>query len=223
MVSLKQKAISSSVTTLGCVGTIVSCVLPVWRVTFPDDETNPDARIWEGLWHMCQVQGNRWIQCTQYNSKIPAAQDLNVSRGFMVVCITGTWLGLLLCMLGDWLIRCWTDRSVEDKIMKVASGMFLTFGLLMLVPLSWVTHNITPVLGYSKKVEMGISLYLAWTSSLLLLLGGILLCVNIPFCRAFPCCFENQQQSETNSSTSGKDLSSFFCLFVVFSNQGFSV
>uniref|UniRef100_A0A8C6GSZ6 Claudin n=1 Tax=Mus spicilegus TaxID=10103 RepID=A0A8C6GSZ6_MUSSI len=208
MVISKQEAISFSVTSLGWVGAIVSCVLPVWRVTFPDDETDPDTIIWEGLWHICQVRENRWIQCTLYDTRLLVAQDIKVSRVFMVICTIGTWLGLLLCVLGDWRINCFMNFTIEENLLKVAGGMFLSVGLLMLVPLSWVTHNIihgffNPLLGFSKKVQMGPSLSLAWTSSLLLLLGGILLCVNIPVCRDFPRCIEipSARPSGANNDT----------------------
>ncbi|XP_076779251.1 claudin-13-like [Arvicanthis niloticus] len=188
----KQEAISYFMTTLGWLSAIVSCVLPIWRVILTDDETNPDASIWEGLWHMCQVQENHQIQCTWYGTQIPVTQDLKVSRVFMVLCTIGTWLGLLLCMVGDrydsfwriYICRMNLLNGSNFEVLKLAGGMFLSAGLLMLIPLSWVTHNImhgffNPLLGDLKKAEMGVSLYLAWTSFVLLLVGGFLLCVDI--------------------------------------------
>ncbi|XP_052024742.1 transmembrane protein 270 isoform X2 [Apodemus sylvaticus] len=185
MVSIKQVAISLFMTTVGLVAAGVSCVLPAWRVTFTDEETNPGARIWEGLWYLCQFDGNRWIQCSPYDTWLPVTQDLKVSRVIMVLCTTGTWLVLLLCLLVDRRIKCLRNMRIESKVMKVAGGMFLSAGFVMLISLSWATHNIihgffNPLFGYSQKAEMGVSLYLAWTSSLLLLLGGFLLLVNIP-------------------------------------------
>ncbi|XP_076779249.1 claudin-13-like [Arvicanthis niloticus] len=211
MVLKKQDAISYVITTLGWLSTIMSCVLPVWRVILTDDETNPDASIWEGLWHMCQDQGNGQIQCTWYGTRILVTQDLKVSRVFMVFCAIGTWLGLLLCMVGGDYMYVWRISicninlfsGFNFKVLNVAGGMFLSAGLLMLIPLSWVTHNImhgffNPLLGDLKKAEMGVSLYLAWTSSVLLLLGGILLCVDIKLFSDIP----DYSSSESNSNTS---------------------
>lgn len=208
MVFKKQEAISFIVTTLGWLSVIVSCVLPIWRVTLPDDETNPDASIWEGLWHMCQVQGNNWIQCTGYDTRRPVAQDLKVSRAFMVLCAIGTWLGLLLCMLGDGRINLLRNLSNEAYVLNVAGCIFLSAGLLMVIPLSWVTHNImhgffNPLLGDWKKAEMGVSLYLAWTSFVLLFLGGFLLLVDIPLFSDLP----SDNSKESKSNTSGRYLS----------------
>ncbi|XP_035293716.1 claudin-13 isoform X2 [Cricetulus griseus] len=185
MVCMEQQAISFSVTTLGWLCIIVSCILPVWRVTFPEDETNPDASIWEGLWHMFKLQKNSWIQCTLYDTRPAVTQDLSVSQVFMIICIIGTWLGLLLFMIRDECLKSVKNEEVEGKIMKAASVMFLGVVLLVLMSLSWMTYNIShgfsnPLLGSTKKTEMGASLYLAWASSLLLLLGSTMLCFDCP-------------------------------------------
>lgn len=101
MVHIEQEAISFLVVTLSWPCAIVSRILPIWRVTFPEDETNPDARIWEGLWHMCLAPKSSRVQCTLYDTRSIVAQALIVPRVFMVICILGTWLGLLLCMVRD--------------------------------------------------------------------------------------------------------------------------
>ncbi|XP_037054446.1 claudin-13-like isoform X2 [Peromyscus leucopus] len=148
MVCMEQEAISFSLATLGWLCAIVSCILPFWKVTFPD-ETNPDASIGEGLWHICQVEKSNQILCTLYGIRPAVTQDLSVARVSMVTCIIGTWLGLLLCMIGD------------ERI-SISRGFS------------------NPLLGSTKKTEMGASLRLAWASSLLLLLGGTLLCFDCP-------------------------------------------
>lgn len=185
MVRMEQEAISFSLATLGWLCAIVSCILPFWKVTFPDDETNPDDSICEGLWHMYQVDKSNRIQCTLYGIRPAVTQDLNVARVSMVICIIGTWLGLLLCMIGDERIRCVKSRGIVLKIMRAVSVIFLGVGFLVLISTSWVSYNVSrgfsnPLLGSTKKTEMGASLRLAWASSLLLLLGGTLLCFDCP-------------------------------------------
>ncbi|XP_028726047.1 claudin-13-like isoform X1 [Peromyscus leucopus] len=184
MVCMEQEAISFSLATLGWLCAIVSCILPFWKVTFPD-ETNPDASIGEGLWHICQVEKSNQILCTLYGIRPAVTQDLSVARVSMVTCIIGTWLGLLLCMIGDERIRCVKSRAIVLKIMRAASVIFLGVGFLVLISTSWVSYSISrgfsnPLLGSTKKTEMGASLRLAWASSLLLLLGGTLLCFDCP-------------------------------------------
>ncbi|XP_059105765.1 claudin-13-like [Peromyscus eremicus] len=185
MVRMEQEAISFLLATLGWLCAIVSCSLPFWKVTFPDGETNPDDSICEGLWHMCQMEKSNRIQCTLYGIRPAVTQDLSMARVSTVICIIGTWLGLLLCMIGDSRIRCVQSRDTELKIMRAASVIFLGVGFLVMISLSWVSYNVSrgfsnPLLGSTKKTEMGSSLRLAWASSLLLLLGGTLLCFDCP-------------------------------------------
>lgn len=76
MVHMEEDAISFSMATLSWPCAIVSHILPIWRVMFPEDETNPDARIWEGLKHMCLALKSSGIQCTLYNTWPIVAIDL---------------------------------------------------------------------------------------------------------------------------------------------------
>ena len=180
----KQVLISFYVTVVGLVCASVSCALSAWRVTYPDEETDPDARIWEGLWEICQLEGTGEMRCKGYNTLITVAQDLKVSRVCMVIYIIGASLWLLLSPCW-WVCLRHLLSTIQAKFQTVVGVMLLSVSLLVMISLSWVTHNVihgffNPLLGYSKKAEVGAALYLAWTSSLLLLFGGVLLVVNIP-------------------------------------------
>ena len=207
MVPVRQVVINFLMTVVSLVCASVSCALPAWRVTIPDEETDPDARIWEGLWEICQLEGTGEMQCIGYNSRITVAQDLKVSRVCMVIYIIGASLWLLLCLCGCLSDKCF-NNIIEEKFRTVVSVMLLSVNLLIMISLSWVTHNVihgffNPLLGYSKKAEVGAALYLAWTSSLLLLLGSVLLLVNIPSCYHFL----RNRLSGPNIDTPGKQPS----------------
>ena len=98
-------------------------------------------------------------------------------RVVVVTCIIITWMVLLLDMYrGD---RTYVPNpSTREKMTVATSVLFLGLGVLLLVSVSWVTHNV--IHGNSLSLSlmetmMGVSLYLGWRSSLLLLLGGALL------------------------------------------------
>ncbi|XP_028718303.1 claudin-13-like [Peromyscus leucopus] len=170
------EAASFSLAMLGWLVAIISCGLPLWRVKKVSEETN----ILEGLWNLCEAEGVKSLRCMSYNTRPVQPQDLQVSGVLVVICIVITWLGLLLYMIGDERIGCVANMYNEEKIMIAASGLFLGVGLLLLVSVSWVTHNVllgiaNPQILSPWKPEMGASLYLGWLSSLLLLLGGALL------------------------------------------------
>ncbi|XP_040587569.1 claudin-13-like [Mesocricetus auratus] len=195
------EAASFSLAMLAWIGTIVCCWLPTWRVK----EISEHTFIWEGLWNLCEADKFESLKCMIYNSRPVLPQDLQVSRVLVVTCIFVTWLGLLLYMIGDERIWCVSSMKNEEKIMMAASVLFLGVGLLLLVSVSWVTHNVilgiaNPQIVSQSKPEMGASLYLGWLSSLLLLLAGALLAAAHMWCEA-PA--NNEQPSRSEGSGEG--------------------
>lgn len=163
---------STSLARLGWLVTIICCALPFWRGT----KVSEEIIIWEGLWVMCEAQGLEILQCVTY-SRMTLPQDIQVSRVLVVTCIVITWMGLLLDRFrGD--TTCVQNTSIKKKMTVVTSALFLGLGILLLVSVSWITHNVINGNSLSlllMETMMGVSLYLGWLSSLLLLLGGALL------------------------------------------------
>ncbi|OBS69462.1 hypothetical protein A6R68_01988, partial [Neotoma lepida] len=176
MVRQELEAASISLAMLGWLVAIIICGLPSWRVIKVSEETS----IWEGLWNLCEAEGLKSLRCMTYNSRPFLPEDLKVSGVLVVICIIITFLGLLLFLIGDKLITPRPDTLKEEILKLAASVLFLGAGLLMLVSVSWVTHNVILGIGNPQfisqwKPEMGASLYLGGLSFLLLLLGGALL------------------------------------------------
>ncbi|KAH0508684.1 Claudin-4 [Microtus ochrogaster] len=163
---------STSLVRLGWLVTIICCALPFWRGT----EVSEEIIIWEGLWDVCEAEGLEILRCVKY-SRMTLPQDIQVSRVLVVTCIVITWMGLVL----DSYRRDKTSvlhTSTKEKMMVVTSALFLGLGVLLLVSVSWITHNVIHGNSLSllpMETMMGVSLYLGWLSSLLLLLGGALL------------------------------------------------
>ncbi|XP_075830703.1 claudin-13-like [Microtus pennsylvanicus] len=163
---------STSLVRLGWLVTIIGCALPFWRGT----EVSEEIIIWEGLWDVCEAKGLEILRCVKY-SRMTLPQDIQVSRVLVVTCIVITWMGLVLDRFRadrTFVLR----RSTEEKMLVVTSALFLGLGVLLLVSVSWITHNVIHGNSLSlllMETMMGASLYLGWLSSLLLLLGGALL------------------------------------------------
>ncbi|OBS58949.1 hypothetical protein A6R68_09926, partial [Neotoma lepida] len=159
--------------------------------------------IWEGLWNVCEADGLQSLRCMTYNSGPVLPPDLKVSGVLVVICIIITFLGLLLYIIEDERITYESNINNEERIKMAASGLFLVAGLMLLVPMSWVTHSV--ILGMANpqtlsqwKPGMGASLYLGWFNSLLLLLGGALLGGALLWCKLHPT--NNDQPSAFKSS-----------------------
>lgn len=171
---------------LGWLGAILSCALPMWRVTaFIGSNIVTSQTIWEGLWMNCVVQSTGQMQCKVYDSMLALPQDLQAARALIVVCIILAVLGVLLSVVGGKCTNCLEDESAKAKTMIVAGVVFLLAGLLVMVPVSWTANTIirdfyNPLVAAGQKREIGASLYVGWAAAGLMMLGGALLCCNCP-------------------------------------------
>nr|XP_044999885.1 claudin-4 [Jaculus jaculus] len=186
MASMGLQVLGISLAVLGWLGAILSCALPMWRVTaFIGSNIVTAQTSWEGLWMNCVVQSTGQMQCKVYDSLLALPQDLQAARALMVICIIVAALGMFLSVVGGKCTNCMEDESTKAKTMIVAGVVFLVAGLLAIVPVSWTAHNVirdfyNPLVASGQKREMGASLYVGWAASGLLLLGGALLCCNCP-------------------------------------------
>lgn len=186
MASMGLQVMGIALAVLGWLGAILSCALPMWRVTaFIGSNIVTSQTIWEGLWMNCVVQSTGQMQCKVYDSMLALPQDLQAARALIVVCIILAVLGVLLSVVGGKCTNCVEDESTKAKIMIVAGVVFLLAGLLVMVPVSWTANTIirdfyNPLVAPGQKREIGASLYVGWAAAGLMMLGGALLCCNCP-------------------------------------------
>ncbi|XP_034034063.1 claudin-3-like [Thalassophryne amazonica] len=171
---------------IGFVITIVSCALPMWRVTaFIGANIITAQTIWEGLWMDCVMQSTGQMQCKIYDSMLALSQDLQASRAMTIISIILGILGVMISIVGAKCTNCIEDEASKAKVMIISGIFFLLAGLLILIPVSWTTSVIirdfySPVLLNAQKREMGASLYIGWGAAALLLIGGAMLCSSCP-------------------------------------------
>ncbi|XP_046732652.1 claudin-4-like [Silurus meridionalis] len=171
---------------LGWLLAIVSCALPMWRVTAFIGSNIVTAQIyWDGLWMSCVVQSTGQMQCKVYDSTLALSQDLQAARALTVISILLVILAMLVSFAGAKCTNCIDDESSKAKIMIVAGVLFLVAGLMQLIPVSWSANTIirdfyNPLLNNPQRWELGASLYIGWAATALLMLGGSLLCCSCP-------------------------------------------
>ncbi|XP_030078106.1 claudin-4 [Microcaecilia unicolor] len=171
---------------LGFILTILCCALPMWRVSAFIGANIITAQIfWEGLWMDCVFDTTGEMQCKVYDSMLALSSDLQAARALVVVSIAVALLALLISILGADCSNCVDDRRAKSMISIAAGAVFILAGIAVLVPVSWSANNIirnfyNPVVPDALKRELGASLYLGWAASLLLVIGGALLCFSCP-------------------------------------------
>lgn len=171
---------------LGWLGAILSCALPMWRVSAFIGSSIITAQItWEGLWMNCVVQSTGQMQCKVYDSLLALPQDLQAARALIVVAILVAAFGLFVALVGAQCTNCVQDDTTKAKITIVAGVLYLLAAVLTLVPVSWSANTIirdfyNPLVPEAQKREMGAGLYVGWAAAALQLLGGALLCCSCP-------------------------------------------
>ncbi|XP_058886162.1 claudin-4-like isoform X1 [Acipenser ruthenus] len=186
MVSAGLQLLGISLAVVGWVGAIVTCALPMWRVTaFIGNNIVVAQTIWEGLWMNCIVQSTGQMQCKVYDSLLALPQDLQAARALTVIAILLAVLALLVSIVGAKCTNCVEEESVKARVSQVSGVLFLVAGVLYLIPVCWSANSVikdfyNPLVTEAQKRELGASMYIGWGSSALLLLGGALLCCSCP-------------------------------------------
>ncbi|XP_041657853.1 claudin-4-like [Cheilinus undulatus] len=179
MASLGIQMLASALCLLGWAGVIISCVLPMWRVTaFVGTTIVTSQTIWEGIWMNCVVQSTGQIMCKPYESLLALSADLQAARALTVLAIAIGGIGLILAFVGGKCTRFLDEEGggVKGKVAVAAGAVLVATGLLCFIPTSWaagaVVRKFYSASNDAQRREIGASLYIGWGASLLLMLGG---------------------------------------------------
>ncbi|CAB1348937.1 unnamed protein product [Coregonus sp. 'balchen'] len=170
----------------GWIIAIVSCTLPMWRVTaFISSNIVTAQIIWEGLWMTCVVQSTSQMQCKVYDSMLALSQDLQAARALTVISILLAILAVLITIAGAKCTNCIEDEASKAKVMIISGVFFIVSGFMQLIPVSWLANTIirdfyNPLLTDAQRRELGAALYIGWGASALMILSGSLLCCSCP-------------------------------------------
>uniref|UniRef100_A0A3Q2QB21 Claudin 4 n=1 Tax=Fundulus heteroclitus TaxID=8078 RepID=A0A3Q2QB21_FUNHE len=155
---------------IGWLGTIITCALPMWKVT---------AFIGVNIFTAQQMQ------CKVHDSMLGLPQDLQAARAIVILSVIVGVFGILTAIAGGKCTNCVEDEASKANACMVSGVIFIITALLILIPVSWSAHTIisdfyNPLVIASQRRELGAALYIGWGSAGLLLLGGGLLFCNCP-------------------------------------------
>ncbi|XP_056586421.1 claudin-like protein ZF-A89 [Triplophysa dalaica] len=182
MASLGLQILGIALAFFGWLGDILTCILPMWRVTaFIGNNIITAQTTWEGLWMACVVQSTGQMQCKAYDSMLALSLDLQVARALVVISILVSVIGILLAVAGGKCTTCIGNKIAKARVVVSAGVFFIIGGLLCLTPVCWSAHTIirdffNPLLPDAQRRELGASLYIGWGAAGLLLIGGAILC-----------------------------------------------
>ncbi|NXY49018.1 CLD4 protein, partial [Ceuthmochares aereus] len=177
---------------LGWLGSILTCALPMWKVTAFIGSNIVVAQVfWEGLWMNCVYESTGQMQCKGYDSLLELTSDLQAARALVVTSIFVSLFAFLTAMSGANYTRCMDDEGTKSRVSVVAGVVFVMASIMLLIPVSWSANSIVsnfynPMVPQALKRELGAALYIGWVSSALQLLGGGILCYSGPLSQQDP-------------------------------------
>ncbi|XP_004076223.1 claudin-4 [Oryzias latipes] len=186
MASLGLELTGISLAVLGWLLSVLSCALPMWRVTAFIGANIVTAQVyWEGLWMSCVFQSTGQMQCKVYDSMLALPQDLQAARALTIITIVIGVVAVLISMVGAKCTNCTEGEGVKARVMIGSGVAFIAASLAQLVPVCWSANTIvrefySPIIPAAQKMEIGASLYVGWAASALLLIGGSILCCSCP-------------------------------------------
>ncbi|XP_063155622.1 claudin-4-like [Candoia aspera] len=186
MTALALQLVGLALSVLGWLGSILACALPLWKVTaFIGSNIIVAQVFWEGLWMNCIYESTGQMPCKVYDLLLDLPADLQTARALVVVSIATSFLAVLIAISGARCTHFIEDPSTKAKVLMIAGVVFILAGAALLFPVSWSARNIVsnfynPLVPEALKRELGISLYLGWATSALLMLGGGTLCCFVP-------------------------------------------
>ena len=192
MASAGLQILGIVLTLFGWVNALVSCTLPLWKVTaFIGNSIVVAQVVWEGLWMSCVVQSTGQMQCKVYDSLLALPQDLQAARALCVIALLLALLGVLVAITGAQCTTCVAPGPAKARVALTGGALYALCGLLALVPLCWFANIVVrefydPTVPMSQKYELGAALYIGWAASALLMCGGGLVCCGAWVCTGRP-------------------------------------
>uniref|UniRef100_A0ACB8FZ22 Claudin-2 n=1 Tax=Sphaerodactylus townsendi TaxID=933632 RepID=A0ACB8FZ22_9SAUR len=137
----------------------------------------------KGLWMECATYSTGITQCDFYSSLLNLPADTQAAQALMATSIAVSFLASIICVPG---MRCTIfsqGSPVKDRIAVIGGVAFAVGGLLCFIPVVWNIHVIlrdfyNPIVHDGMKFEIGEALYLGILSSLISLIGGLILCAS---------------------------------------------
>ncbi|KAM4717032.1 claudin-4-like [Anableps anableps] len=137
---------------IGLIGVITCCALPQWKLVVIRGHSGE----------------TKWI--------IPPY--LHPARAMTIISCILSGISLLILFFGVMLTTYLQKEDAKPKIILVAGAGLLLAGLLVIIPVSWVTHfvNEANMPNNSVDLKIGASSYIGWAAAVLMILAGGLLC-----------------------------------------------
>ncbi|XP_027009818.1 claudin-14-like [Tachysurus fulvidraco] len=183
MNTMTQQLLGFFLGLLGLVSSLTSTVLPQWRLTAYFSTNFITALYYmKGLWMECVSHTAGIYQCEFHRSTLSLPKGLLAARILMVLSCIISILAAIFSAVGMKCTRCAHQSHAKGSIAVFGGLCFILAGIFCLITTSWTTcdvisnaYNIFTTAG--MKYEIGLSVYISFSSAIFSICGGGMLCV----------------------------------------------
>lgn len=168
---------------LGLLGTLTSTVLPHWRQTAYFSANFITASYYmKGLWMECVSHTAGIYQCEFHRSVLSLPKDLLAAQILMVLSCTTSILAAIVSAVGMKCTHCAQQSHAKGSIAVIGGSCFILAGIFCLITTSWTTCDVIRDAYYlfssaGMKYEIGLAVYISFSSAIFDIFGGGMLCV----------------------------------------------
>uniref|UniRef100_UPI00358F164D claudin-7-like n=1 Tax=Myxine glutinosa TaxID=7769 RepID=UPI00358F164D len=166
-------------------GFTISTAYPVWKIASKGPSV-VGAIMYQGLWLKCVGNSMGSQVCRLHNTIFRMPVYIQVAQAMMIISMLLSLLGILIVLMG---MKCsrisGNDERIKGRIVAIGGILNIFAGIAVLTVVSFYARQLVyefynPIPG--TKYEFGISLYIGWGSSVLALVGGVMLTTSFTCC-----------------------------------------
>lgn len=131
----------------------------------------------------CVVQSTGQMQCDPYDSMLALSSELKAAQVLIVGSLLTGSLGLILAFVGGKCTRFldYSGGAAKSRVATAAGMVLIISAVLCLIPATWtaiavIQNFYNPQIIDAQRREIGPAIYVGWGASILLLIGGGMLC-----------------------------------------------
>ncbi|XP_018588003.1 claudin-4-like [Scleropages formosus] len=169
----KVELVAFGLSVVGWLCAVLTRCLPMWRVSGDLGNTTGTLPVyWDGVWLDWEHHSVGALRCSLYQSLLSLGGNFRAWQAMITSSIGVGVFPLVIYTIG------WLKFPDRVQVKVVSGAAFILSGVLLLIPVSWTTHDTTKVLETlpSLRRDWGEALYAGWTAMSLLILGGGILC-----------------------------------------------
>lgn len=161
----------------GCFFAVAARCLPVWQVSGElGNVTGALPVYWDGVWMDWEHHSLGELRCAFYQSLLPLGKNFRSWQALITSSISFGIVSIAIYGIGRLRFPKWV------QVKPVSGAVFLLSAVLLLIPMSWTTHESGQTLGNlpSLRRKVGEALYVGWMATVLFIIGGCFLCTRCP-------------------------------------------